>query len=388
MNDSIVLSGKLSFISLADLFQVLGGNSSTGILKITSQYAPNPGQIYFMDGNPVNAVCDRLKGMDALYPLFGWLDGKFEFHEKEVQIDRVIHQGRMEIVLDALRMLDDGDIEKLGPLADRLSSEKMEKGTLPVIKGPIADYSYITGEEEFDDGDFIVREGRYGNWIWVVLEGTADIMRETDKGPITISRLGEGSFIGTFTALLFGEHVRKGTVVARGKVSLGLLDTEKLSREFNFLSPEFRGILLSLDNRLIKITDRTAGLYTKKENITLPKGAKTIVEKGSSKPEAFSITDGKAYVVDQTQTDHFPVITLEKKDFFGNLSFLDIGHEPRSASVMASNDLKTKPLDVESLQKEYEELSNVFRNFIYIICTSISLTTKISHYLYTGEGKL
>ena len=49
MNDGPALSGKLSFISLADLFQVLGGNSSTGILKITSQYLPNPGQIYFID---------------------------------------------------------------------------------------------------------------------------------------------------------------------------------------------------------------------------------------------------------------------------------------------------------------------------------------------------
>ena len=42
MSDKIALSGKLSFISLADLFQLLGGNSSTGVLKIFSKYAPNP----------------------------------------------------------------------------------------------------------------------------------------------------------------------------------------------------------------------------------------------------------------------------------------------------------------------------------------------------------
>src|SRR4030042_1261015 len=115
MADNIALSGKLNFISLSDLFQILGGNSSTGVLKITSKYTPNPGQIYFVNGNPVNATCDRLKGIDAVYPLFGWMDGKFEFIEEEVQKNQIINQGRMEIVLDALRMLDDGVIKRRGP---------------------------------------------------------------------------------------------------------------------------------------------------------------------------------------------------------------------------------------------------------------------------------
>jgi CRP-like cAMP-binding protein len=387
MDDSLSFSGKLSFISLADLFQILGGNSSTGILKITSQYVPNPGQIYFVNGNPINAACDNLKGIDALYQLFGWLDAKFEFYEKDVQIKKVINQGRMEIVLDALRMLDDGDIKKLGPPADLLSDESIKKDSLPIIRGPITDYSYISGEEEFDDGQSIVKEGKYGKWIWLVLEGTADVVRETENGPMTISRLGEGSFIGTFTALLFGKYARKSTVVARSKVILGVLDTERLSREFNDLSPEFRAVLLSLDNRLVKITDRAVTLYEKKQNVALPKGVKAVIKKDSSKQEAFSITEGVAYVIDQTEKGDFPIITLEKEDIFGNIPFQDMIHEPRSASVLASNDLKTRDLDVESLQKEYENLSNMFRSFIYNICTCISLTTRVAHNLYTGKGK-
>src|SRR4030042_2675789 len=96
MDDKTALSGKLSFISLADLFQLLGGNSSTGVLKISSKYTPNPGQIYFVKGNPINATCDRLKGIDAIYPLFGWVDGTFEFNEEEVHKSQIINQGRME----------------------------------------------------------------------------------------------------------------------------------------------------------------------------------------------------------------------------------------------------------------------------------------------------
>lgn len=387
MNDSLALSGKLSFLNLADLFQMLGGNSCTGILKITSQYSPNPGQIYFVNGNPINATCDRQKGIDALYPLFGWLDGRFEFHEKEVQVNHLINQGRMEIVLDALRMLDDGDIKKLGPPTEMFNSQDLKKDTLPIIKGPISDYSYITGEEEFDDGKLIVEEKKHGNWIWIVLEGTVDVLKETDNGQITISRLGEGSFIGTLRALSFGRYTRKGTVIARGKVMLGLLDTERLSTEFNSLTPEFKAVLLSLDNRLTKITNTATTLYTKKEGLSLPEEAKVIIEKGSLKQEMFSIAEGTVYIMTHAQKDHFPIIALEKDDVFGNLPFLDIGHEPRSASVLASDDLKVKNLDIAGLQKEYEKLSNMFRSFIYNVCACISMTTRLVYSLYSNGNK-
>jgi len=382
MNDSLALSGKLNFVCLADLFQLLGGNKSTGILKVTSQYAPNPAQIYFANGNPINATCDSQSGIEALYSLFGWLDGSFEFHKKEVHVKQLINQGRMEIVLDALRMLDDGDIKKLGPPV----AEDVKKDTLPVIKGPIADYSYILSEDKYNDGKLIVQENKYGKWIWIVLEGTADVVKETDNGPMVISQLGAGSFIGTFTTLLFGEYPRKSTVTARGQVILGLLDTERLSTEFNTLSPEFRTILLSLNNRLAKITDTATALFAKKA-LKLPKGTKTILEKGSSKKELFMITEGTAYLVDHTQKNNLPLMTLETEDVFGHLPLQDIGHEPRSASVLASDDLKVEKIDTESLHKEYDQLSNMFRSFIYHICTCISMTTRLVRSGYSSAGK-
>ena len=77
-------SGGLRFISLPDIFQILGGNNATGTLEITSKYAPNPGKIYFVDGEPVNASIGPLNGVEAIYALFGWTEGKFEFHKGEV----------------------------------------------------------------------------------------------------------------------------------------------------------------------------------------------------------------------------------------------------------------------------------------------------------------
>jgi hypothetical protein len=154
MGGKAVLTGNLKFTSLADLFQIIGGNSSTGTLRIISQYVPQPGIVHFLKGNPVNAANGSLKGLDAAYSLFGRTEGSFEFSEEKLSVEHAIKKNRMEIVLDALRMLDDGVIEKVGPTtADELLSKKGtksgdgQKRELPVIKGPAIDYLYILDEE-------------------------------------------------------------------------------------------------------------------------------------------------------------------------------------------------------------------------------------------------
>ncbi len=49
MGGKAVLTGNLKFTSLADLFQIIGGNNSTGTLRITSQYVPHPGIVHFVN---------------------------------------------------------------------------------------------------------------------------------------------------------------------------------------------------------------------------------------------------------------------------------------------------------------------------------------------------
>jgi TonB family protein len=128
MADRKAFSGSLLHVSLADVFQLLGGNSFTGILNLRSQYSDHMGVIYFINGNPVNGYYGDLKGLDAVYAMFGWSDGNYEFYEQALtQIETVITKNRMHLVLDALRMLDDGEIKKVGPLPPD-QTEINEKG--------------------------------------------------------------------------------------------------------------------------------------------------------------------------------------------------------------------------------------------------------------------
>lgn len=387
MSDTALLAGDLRFVTLSDLFQILGGNHNTGILHITSQYAPNPGLIYFVNGNPVNAMCGPLVGIDAIYAFFGWTEGRFEFHQQSVQVEHVVKSGRMEIILDGLRMLDEGTIKKVGPpfptkvSAVQSSGLKDAEGyALPIIKGPLVNYMYVIDEEEFRDGERIVAEGAHGNWIWVILEGVVEITKQTSNGPMTIVRLGEGATIGTITSLSWRGHVRSATATAVGNVQLGVLDSERLAEEYASLSSEFRELLLSLDSRLMKITNTLADLYMKKTKPPdeLIDDKEVIIEEGCSREEVFTITEGEAYMIRRTQQGCLSLLTLKKGDVFGCVPFMDMGREFRCASIVASKDLKVDRFDMDRLKREYDRLSPAFRGIIEHTASCVSLTTRLA----------
>jgi hypothetical protein len=143
MDKKAVIAGSLSFLSLAEVFQILGGNKNTGILSINSTYSEKPGLIYFQDGKAVDAACGTLTGLDAIYALFGWTEGEFEFSKEDIANKDVIKTSQMEIILEGTKMLDEGRVEELGGVAleDRSSEHTGKKtGKTLVIKGPLVDY--------------------------------------------------------------------------------------------------------------------------------------------------------------------------------------------------------------------------------------------------------
>jgi CRP-like cAMP-binding protein len=378
-----VLSGNLKFLGLGDVLQFLGSSGSTGVLSIKSKYVSDPGLIYFINGNPVNATVGSLKGIDAVNQLFGWVDGDFEFSEEKVTCETVIKKSRMEIILDGLSMLDDGKIErKKSELSNRVA-------TVPVIRGPLVDYLYVVDEEEAYAGTNIVKEGKHGSWFWIILEGVAEVYKETSRGPIRILRIGEGAFIGSIASLLLMEgNVRNTTIVAVKNVQLGVLDFRRLAVDFLRMSEPFRNMAISLDKRLRQITDMAADLYLNKaKGETFITGKKQILKQGDNEKGIFKIQKGNAHIARSTEYDLVPLVNLDTGDFFGHVPFLDIGQEPYSASVFGSEDLETDSIDYYPLQKEYEQLSTTFRHFIEFLATSISATTAVACELKKEAGK-
>ena len=381
MNTDCDLSGNLNFLNLGELLNLLGTNASSGVLRITSKYATQPGFVYIEKGNPINATSGSLTGLDAVFALFGWTEGQFEFTEEKVTCSKAINKSRMEIILDGLRLLDEGKIEKLGKptAAKKQGGSQVTSGKLPLIKGPLVDYSYIVDEEGFYDGDEIVQEGNHGDWIWVILEGTAEIVKNTENGYLKLLRIGDGAFLGSVAALLAAGKVRSATVKAVGNVQLGMLDSQLLANELANVSADFKSLLISIDSRLRQVIEMAVKIRNNNTDINaMIKGKKQLIKQGQNEERLFSIKGGEVVIARQTEMGLIPIVQLKKGDYFGPVPFLDMGHEPYSAAVFSSENLKLAAVDTGRLKSEHESLSSTLKNIIEHLATSISVTTLVS----------
>ena len=394
MNHKVVLSGNLDFLNLGELLQLLGSNGSTGILRIKSKYMDEPGLIHIAEGNPVNASTGPLTGLEALNSLFGWVEGEFEFSEEPMTTDmtteKIIKKSRMEILLDGLRMLDDGEIEKIGPVTASKSAIAADKGKrIPFVRGPLVDYSYVVAEEAFSDGDKITEQGKHGDWIWVVLEGAIEVVKETPQGPFSILKLGSGAFVGSVATFLMGGSARSATVYAVGDVQVGVLDSQRLATDYATASDEFRGFVVSLDKRLRQVTQRAVATHfnlNQDDQAAVIEGTTPVFEQGVNDNRILRIVAGEVAIV--RKTDHGPVLlaNLKEGDVIGNIPFLNIGHEPHSASVLASEDFEAKEIDPENLQEEHARLSPTLRNIIEHVAICVSVTTSVACELDKDTG--
>jgi CRP/FNR family cyclic AMP-dependent transcriptional regulator len=124
----------------------------------------------------------------------------------------------------------------------------------------VIDLLYIRDEETHSDGTVIFDEGGFSDWVYVIMEGQVKVTKQTPKGKVTVAKLSEGEFIGELEFLDLGKEPRSATVVAEGEVKLGVLDRDKLRREYDSLSPDFRKIIRTLVRRLRRITLQAASL--------------------------------------------------------------------------------------------------------------------------------
>ena len=379
--DTSALSGNLKFLPLPDILQLLHTNNCSGILRVKNQYSPTPGVVYFAKGAPIDALAGEKSGQEALFELFGWVEGTFSFSTEKVNASRVIQAGMMEIILDGTRMLDDGKIVRQGP--EVISAKEEEKTTdgsnLPIIRRPISNYSYVLDEEEVPNGQNIVTQGRHGDWICVMLDGYADVIRQTAKDGVTIARLGPGSLIGNISSLMSTKSVRTATLVARGRVALGVLDMQRIHTEFSILTPKFRAMAVSLDKRLRQATDTVVEIHLGKMN---PKealaGKRLLMDQGAADENAHLIEEGEICVVRKTKKGPVPLAYLEKGDYVGNIPCINTGHEPSGAGLYATEDIKLAPLNLEAIQEEYDLASPMIRAILDHVAACVSVTTLIA----------
>ncbi|MCW7755145.1 DUF4388 domain-containing protein [Desulfobotulus sp. H1] len=251
MPKSDVLSGKLSFISLADLLQFLGTAVASGEVRIFAENGAE-GVINMKNGDVFDARQGGLSGEKAFHELFTWQDGDFLFLPGTGPASREIHRNLTGLLLDALRRVDESREEQ--------SFHHSSSGKEPFLKGPSIEYSDIVDEEFHRDGSVVVRQGRFGSWLWVILEGKVRTHREIGGRSIPLFCLGKGAFIGSAATFSLMNRPRNASVHAVGEVLLGVLDAQRLAREYTTFSPFFQQLFLDVDKELTQLGETLARL--------------------------------------------------------------------------------------------------------------------------------
>lgn len=124
-------------------------------------------------------------------------------------------------------------------------------------------YVYIIKEEDYFDGAVILEEGGYGSWAYVILQGQVKIRKKTERGMVTIFTLKEGEIIGETNVLQNVSEKRSVSVVADGDVVLGVLDSEKIQKDFSGLSPQLRTLISTLSRRLMETNQKVIDILAK-----------------------------------------------------------------------------------------------------------------------------
>jgi CRP-like cAMP-binding protein len=121
--------------------------------------------------------------------------------------------------------------------------------------------SYIVDEKTYPDKALIIKEGTKDNKVFIILEGRAKIKKKTPGGMVTLDTFNEGEIFGEMVLLERSEGVRTASVIAaEGPVRVGILDPERLSRDYDTVSPQLKGLIRSLTIRLKEASERICSL--------------------------------------------------------------------------------------------------------------------------------
>lgn len=116
---------------------------------------------------------------------------------------------------------------------------------------------YVVNEQLYLDGTVIVEENSVGNWVFVILEGSARVKKNAGKGQITLDVLKEGDIFGEMEFLEGTKRPRTASLVASGDVWVGILDVDRLLKDYELIPPKLRILIRSL---MAKYKETTARL--------------------------------------------------------------------------------------------------------------------------------
>ena len=110
------------------------------------------------------------------------------------------------------------------------------------------------GQETYQAGEVIFKEGSYGKTVYIVSSGRVEINKMARGKKVVVETLGPGSLFGMMT-FIDPSSPRSATTVALEDTVLDIVDKNSLDKEFNQITSDFRQLLVTLVRRLVKTTN-------------------------------------------------------------------------------------------------------------------------------------
>lgn len=84
----MVLKGQLLDLSVSDIIRILCFGLTRACVKLTN--SDTKAEVYFDNGNIINARCGSTTGLDALYNALALKDGKYQLELNTTSLERTI----------------------------------------------------------------------------------------------------------------------------------------------------------------------------------------------------------------------------------------------------------------------------------------------------------
>jgi DNA-binding response OmpR family regulator len=98
-------TGSLLDIGVVDLLQTIDNSKKSGVLHLSS--AAQEGEIYFRNGNPIDAELGSLRGARAIYRALVFSEGEFEIDFRDVTREDAIQTPTQAVLIEGMRRLDE-----------------------------------------------------------------------------------------------------------------------------------------------------------------------------------------------------------------------------------------------------------------------------------------
>jgi hypothetical protein len=100
------VDGHLKAMNIFEISEIFEMNSKRAVCRLRRD--GDEGDLYFKKGRIVNASLGELEGTDAAYQILAWPNAHFRISRGEEEVPEVIHAGMQNLIIEAMRLLDEG----------------------------------------------------------------------------------------------------------------------------------------------------------------------------------------------------------------------------------------------------------------------------------------